>query len=411
VTYLPNPAVTIGGVNFTGNTVGEVFVSRGRQTVYERTNAGFASIELIDVTGISPFTVGDEVEVKIDRAFFLWENVASSWSALEPSWADVASVVFLSSPVFTGTLSDWSSETTPARNRPIVRYRLQAVGPLATLNRRQILFDGRVSENDAERIGAVLTAALGTAVYDPTLVDPGVFTLAALGTADAGYNALNEAQNAEFSGEGLLFETDDGRIGYQDANRRRLNEREQVLTIPFATLSAEGLRVLQQLADITNTVTVSFENNAVTEVDQDSVDTFGLYETELSTQLVNLSNAEARARNFLLRHAVPSRSLEELPFRLRGVADDNLRNGLLDIAMSDALRVTGVPAAVGFTEFRGFVEGFRLTVSDFDVRLSVTVSDRRLSIASERWGQVLGTIAWQDVDAALTWQDAIEVTV
>lgn len=411
MTYLPNPAVTIGGVNFTGNTVGEVTVSRGRRTVYERTNAGFASIDLIDVTGIPTFTVGDEVQVQIDRADFLWSEAATSWSGMGGSWSAAVPLTFVASPVFTGTLSDWSSETTPARDRPIVRYRLQAVGPLATLNRRQILFDGRVSENDAERVGAVLTAALGTAIYDPTLVDPGVFTLAALGTADAGYNALTAAQNAEFSGEGLLFETEDGKIGYQDADRRLTNERAEVITVPFGVLSAEGIQVLQQLADITNTVTVAFEGGAVTEADQSSIDTFGLFETELSTQLVNVGNAEVRAENFLSQHAVPSRNLEELRFRLRGVDDDDLRNALLDVAVSDALEVTGVPAPVGFTQFRGFVEGVRLTVNDFDVRLSLTVSDRRLSIAAERWGQVDGTIEWQNVDATLEWQDAIEVTV
>lgn len=411
MTYLPNPAVTIGSVNFTGNTVGEVTVSRGRRTVYERTNAGFASIDLIDVTGIPTFTVGDEVQVEIDRADFLWSGAPSSWSGMGGSWSAAVPPTFVPSPVFTGTLSDWSSETTPARDRPIVRYRLQAVGPLATLNRRQILFDGRISENDAERVGAVLTAALGSAIFDPTLVDPGVFTLAALGTADAGYNALTTAQNAEFSGEGLLFETEDGKIGYQDADRRLANERAEVITVPFGVLSAEGIQVLQQLADITNTVTVAFEGGAVTEADQSSIDTFGLFETELSTQLVNVGNAEARAGNFLSQHAVPSRNLEELRFRLRGVDDDALRNALLDVAVSDALEVTGVPAPVGFTEFRGFVEGVRLTVNDFDARLSLTVSDRRLSIAAERWGQVLGTIEWQDVDPALTWDDARRVTV
>lgn len=411
MTYLPNPAVTIGGVNFTGNTIGEVTVSRGRRTVYERTNAGFASIDLIDVTGIPTFTVGDEVQVEIDRADFLWAEMEDAWADVGDTWAECVEPTFLPSPVFTGTLSDWSSETTPARDRPIVRYRLQAVGPLGTLNRRQILFDGRISENDAERVSGVLTAALGTAIFDPALVDPGVFTLAALGTADAGYNALTAAQDAEFSGEGLLFETEDGKIGYQDADRRLTNERAGSLTVPFGVLSAEGIQVLQQLADITNTVTVSFEGGAVTEVDQSSIDTFGLFETELSTQLVNVGNAEVRAKNFLSQHAIPSRNLEELRFRLLGVDDDDLRNALLDVAVSDALLLTGVPDPVGFTEFRGFVEGVRLTVNDFDARLSLTVSDRRLSIAAIRWGQVEGTIAWQDVDAALAWQDATEVNV
>jgi hypothetical protein len=384
--WRPNPTVEIGGTDYTAQAIDRIRIFRGRRTVYERPNAGYASISLRDIGDMPDVQVGREVVVRID---------------------DIYGIPFT---LFTGTLSDWQSDAQPAQNGPVVTYRLQAVGPLATLNRRVIFFDGRAAENDAERVEATLVAALGTAGVDPALIDPGVFDLAALGSADAGYSALTVAQDAGFSGEGLLFENPDGLIGYTDADRRLINERAGALNIPFAELSAEGLSVLQQLADITNSVTVTYATGAVSDDDTGSIGLFGLFETELQTQLVNQSNAEARALQFLQRHATPRQILDTLRFNLLSVGD-SLRDGLLGLGPSSAVRVSGIPERVGFTEFRGFVEGFEFVVDPFDASVTFVVSDRRLSIGAERWDQVLDTIRWDDVDPALTWDDADEVTV
>jgi hypothetical protein len=333
--WRPNPTVEIGGTDYTAQAIDRIRIFRGRRTVYERPNAGYASISLRDIGDMPDVQVGREVVVRID---------------------DIYGIPFV---LFTGTLSDWQSDAQPAQNGPVVTYRLQAVGPLATLNRRVIFFDGRAAENDAERVEATLVAALGTAGVDPALIDPGVFDLAALGTADAGYSALTVAQDAGFSGEGLLFENPDGLIGYTDADRRLINERAGALNIPFAELSAEGLSVLQQLADITNSVTVTYATGAVSDDDTGSIGLFGLFETELQTQLVNQSNAEARALQFLQRHATPRQILDTLRFNLLSVGD-SLRDGLLGLGPSSAVRVTGIPARVGFTEFRGVRGGVRV---------------------------------------------------
>jgi hypothetical protein len=95
----------------------------------------------------------------------------------------------------------------------------------------------------------------------------------------------------------------------------------------------------------------------VSEEDTDSIAQFGRFETEIRTDLVNLSNAENRAREFLQRHAIPSSVFDQLKFNLLGVPDE-LRNELLELRTSEAVRVSAIPARIGFTEFRGFVEGF-----------------------------------------------------
>jgi hypothetical protein len=125
--------------------------------------------------------------------------------------------------------------------------------------------------------------------------------------------------------------------------------------------------------------------------------------------LANLSNADARAREFLQRHAVPSSVFDQLSLNLLGI-DDELRNELLELRPSEAVAVEDIPARIGFTQFRGFVEGFTLTADEYRSNLTFIVSDRRLSIGAQRWQQVVDTIRWTDVDPTLTWADAIEVT-
>jgi len=406
VSWQPSPQVRIGGVDFSGQTVGEVSVSRGRRTVYETPNAGYCSVELRDVGDMPALEVGVPVQVWVGD---------SAGTATQ---------------LFGGLLADWSSRTVVTAGEPLVSYRVQAVGPLARLNRRRGLFSGRPSEDDGERVLAALGLlslsweefGLETSWddvegswqdqggFDPALVDPGVFTLAALGTSDAGYSGLTVAQDAGFSGEGVLYETRTGMVAYADANRRYANEQAGFLSVPAAVLSADGLGVSQSLSDITNRVTVEYAGGAVTDDEPFSIVRFGLLESELRTDLVNLSNAEVRARSFLERHAVPQDVLDQLGFGLasQGTA---LRDALLLVEPNDAVEVTGIPSRVGFSRFQGFVEGVNWRVGQFEVRLSLTVSDKSLSVGSVRWGQVDATLEWGDVDATLSWQDAREVTV
>lgn len=415
MTYLPNPTVTIAGQDYTGRTVGQVTVNRGRDTVYAQPSAGYASVELIDVTqGSLGFTVGAELVVSVED---------SSGNPLR---------------LFTGLVSDWQSNVIATGDEPVVTYRVQAVGPLAILNRRNVLFDGSPEETDGDRVLAAITAGLpktweefdlnqtwaqmGDTTwkgvdpgFDPELIDPGVFTLIPLAASDSGYSALQLASEAGASGKGLLFETADGFIGYADADRRADNFNAGPLVVPFGVLSVGGLSTSSSLADLTNRITVEYGTNqdAVTEEDLFSLTTFGLQETRLSTLLASESDAQARADDFLFSHSRPSVELQEVGVNLRGPLEDSLRDDLLTVNSNDYLRVSGLPSKLGFGQsgFLGFVEGIRITIDDFRAEISLLVSDESLSFGSVLWGQVDATIAWEDVDAALTWANARRVTV
>jgi len=415
MSYLPNPTVTVNGQDYTGRTIGRVSINRGRDTVYAPPSAGYASVELIDVTqGSLGFSVGASLVVDVED---------SSGSPVR---------------LFTGVISDWQSNVIATGNEPVVTYQVQAVGPLAVLNRRNVLFGGSPEETDGDRVLAAITAGLPVVWeefsltqtwadtpadvtwatvdpgFDPSLIDPGVFTLIPLATSDSGYSALAVASDAGASGKGLLFETADGFVGYADADRRAANFTAGPLPIPFDILSVGGLSTSSALADLTNRITVEYgtDGDAVTEQDTFSLTTFGLQETRLRTLLASQSDAEARADDFLFSHSRPAVELQEVSVNLRGSLADTLRDNLLAINSNDYLQVTGLPNKLGFgfSGFNGFVEGVRITLDEFRAELSLLVSDESLSFGSVLWGQVDATIAWQDVDGALVWADARRVT-
>lgn len=62
MSYLPNPTVTVGGVDFTADAVDSVNVTRGRNSVYSPATAGFASVSLFS-SGTAVPKVSDSLEV------------------------------------------------------------------------------------------------------------------------------------------------------------------------------------------------------------------------------------------------------------------------------------------------------------------------------------------------------------
>jgi hypothetical protein len=404
--WLPNPTVTINGQDYTGVSVNQVTIRRGRDTVYNQANAGVANIELIDIGTLTRFEVGSDLQISMLFPAIEWELLADSWAGLGETWDGAFGPLapgFIE-PVFTGVVSDWDADAIAARDNPVMRYRVTGIGPLATLNRRNIFFDGRVAENDGERAEAILTAALGTAVVDPSIIDAGVFDLAAIDAAENGYKALELLSNTGQSAEGVLFETKDGRIGYADADRRFATT--DFVEVPFASVEVGRLSVSSQLADVTNVVTVSYDGGAVTVSDAESIAIFGEQDTSISTTLASEAQALTFADLYLQRHLAPSVSLGRLGLNLRNM-DPDLRVELLNADVNTGILLTNIPRRVGFRNFEGFVEGVELVFSQFEARIGLFVSDGVLSTGDMRWAVVPPGIIWDEVEPpTLIWDDA-----
>lgn len=411
MTWAPLPTVTVAGVDFTDDTVGQVTITRGRDNVYADPATSYARIQIVDLTGAG-----------LDLAILRQVTVKVKDSAS----ADVT--------VFRGEIVNVSADLYDpgiGSNTEAAIYNVFAVGPLARLARRTVLAGGRPAETDGERVAAAVSAGLARAWeevggswsaqdatatwatfdpdYDPALIDSGVFDITALSATDGGYSALEVATNASNSGDGLLYETLDGRVGWANADARGLAGTPVV--VPASAIIAAGTRSTSDAADLTNRVTVEYDGGAVTSEDSDSFLTYGVWERIITTQLVDVGNAEDRADNYVARHSYPTVNLGAITIRLDAVTDDAVRDDLLEVYSGSPIYLETLPVTIGMADLTGFVEGTTMTLDRFRAELRLNVSDALLSSGPVRWSGVAPTIAWEDVSATIDWENARTITV
>ena len=409
MTWSPAPTVTIAGQDFTGEALETVRIVRGRDDVFSEPRAGYAILELLDLTGAGlPFDVLDRLEVTVD----------------DTSGDPVT--------VFTGNVSDWSTvliDTGVESGTAASVTTVIATGPLANLNRRNVAAAGRPAQLDGDRILELVEAGLsasweevgGTwatvrepdttwATFDPDFdasrIDtPGVFDIAALPADPAGYNPLSQAYLTAISGRGVLFDTADGFIAYADADRRELAAQAGYLPLPAAALTAQ-LTTTSAASDIVNRVSVTFEGGAIIVEDTFSIISFGVLAREFQTNLADAGQATAWGVDYIEDHAGPIINLREVGIRLDGLTDGALRDALLAIDVGSPVVLEQLPATLGVTQLPAFVEGVNWLVDRDTVELRLNLSDAALSIGSIRWGLVPDTLRWEDVNATLTFEQA-----
>lgn len=404
MTFQPATLVSIDGLDFTGDTVGTVTIARGRDTVYADPVAGYAVVQLID-------KVGESLDIRLG-------------TRLEVSVADsTAADVMLFSGLVTDldrTLYDPGLAGVPAAITSVT-----AVGPLARMARRQVFADGRPAETDGERILDAVIGALATAweetggtwatvatstttwaTFDPideTLIAPGLFDLGALDPTAGGVSAYDAATAASFSGEGILYETGDGDVGWDNADSRGTDPT--YLDIPADLIRADGIRTDSTLSELVNRVEVLYDGGIVTAQEPDSVVLFGRYDRRIDTQLANEANAQVRADKFIDRHAFPLDNLQTVTIRVDGLPDVTA-DGLIGLEVNDPVQLVGLPDTLTVTSLPGFVEGIQYRIDAFRFEMTLNVSDAQLSVGDSRWSQVPASLPWAQVDGSLRWEEA-----
>jgi hypothetical protein len=403
-TWTPTTTVNIGGVDYTGDTVGTVTINRGRDTVYADPTAGFATVQLLDKTGTG---------ITLDPAQTLTVTIEDSAGG----------------PVrlFTGAVTDITKSLYDAglRGLPAAVVTVAAVGPLARLSRVQVLPGGRAAETDGDRIAAALETGLGvtweelpytawedipadltwttfSGGYDPDLIDPGLFDIIALPPQDGGHNALNVAVEASRSGQGYLYETADGLVGWDNADER--GTATDFYDIPANLTIASQLTTQTSLADIVNKVEVTFDGGSATDSDTDSIPIYGRWERRIQTLLVNETNAEQYAADYIRRHAFPAINLEQVTVRIDGL-DDTLADELLALDLNGPVNLEDVPDTFGLPFLPGFIEGLNWRIDAHRAELQLLISDANLSTGDLRWSQIGTNVTWDDLPATLEWQD------
>ena len=407
--YTIDPKVTIDGVEYKDKTINGVTLTNGRNTVDEQPRAGYATITLVTPDNTYPvIQIDQRVVVQVDDSngtpVTLWTGWVSDVESKLGAWGEVG----------------WLNE-----------QRITAVGSLTKLNRRLVGFDGYPKENDGDRIYDIIKEGAGFtwAEYQPasdtwadvnallqwqnvdilvgTIDQPGDFELVAYSGGET--NALSLAQAAALSGLGVLYESPDGKINYSDYTYRT----DEVAANGFTTIDtnaimANGLSSVSRLADLANDVEVVYKNNQ-TEQDTEptSIALYGTFAAKVNTLLELQADAEQRVEYYLETRAFPRTRLNQITLALHlDQVTDAMRNALLPMTVSKAIRIEGLPTSIYPETFSGFVEGFTWTINRNELFLTLNVSEYALSQLEMNWSQVPPALEWADVSATLEWQEA-----
>jgi hypothetical protein len=409
MTYTIDPKILINNVEYKAETINGVTLTAGRTTVDEQPRAGFASITLVTPDNTYPnIEIDHRVVVQVDNSAGTPVTLWTGWvSDVQNSLGAFGSTGFLN------------------------QQRITAIGSLSKLNRRLVGFSGYPKEFDGDRVYDIIAegAAIDWAGYQPATdtwadvsallqwqnVDllvgdidrPGDFELVAYSGGET--SALPLAQAAALSGLGVLYESPDGKINYNDYSSRATDVFTNGFTsIDSDAILANGLSSVSRLSDLANQVEVVYKNNQ-TEIDQDntSIALYGLYAAKINTLLENADDAEQRVEYYLATRAFPRTSVNAITLALHLDQVSNvMRDSMLPMTISKAVSIAGLPLSIYPAGFGGFVEGFTWTINRNELFLTLNVSEYALSQLAMNWLQVPPTLEWQQVIATTEWQEA-----
>ena len=408
MTYTIDPKILINGVEYKAETINGVTLTAGRTTVDEQPRAGFASITLVTPDNTYPnIEIDYRVVVRVDNSAGTPVTLWTGWvSDVETTLGAFGATGFLN------------------------QQRITAVGSLSKLNRRLAGGSGYAKEFDGNRVYDIIyeTAGETWASYDPAETWADVNPLLTWQTADlligdidrpgdfeltdyaAGENSgLTLAQQAAASGLGILYESPDGKISYDDYTSRTDDVSLNGFTdIDSDAILTSGLSSVSRLSDLANEVEIVYKNNQ-TEIDSNaaSIALYGLYSAKINTILENAVDAEQRVDYYLDTRAFPRRQLNQITLALHLDQVANLmRDAMLPMRMSKPIRITALPDSIYPGNFAGFVEGYTWTLNRNELFLTLNVSEYGFSQLEMNWLQVPPALTWAGVDATLEWQEA-----
>lgn len=407
--YDPQPVVTIGGTDFTSDTINLVTVTAGRATIDDQPRAGYANVSLI---------ITDNTYPTITLNSLLKVSIVDS-SGVDPH-------------IFTGYVTDVTRRIVAGGNLAnAVQIDITAAGPLARLAKLKTEAS-YAKQYDGTRIAAILQDVFTTSwdeVTPTTLTWAGVDPAKTWQTYDTGYvgtvdtpgdfelyvysggevEALSLTRLVANSALGILYETGEGLINY-DASGTRI---DRVGAQGFTSIDADYLSTLSvaadsRIADLINDLTITYKANAtVTGSDVDSIAAYGLFAAERGTYLEQTAQAEQQRDFFLQTRAIPRVNIQTVNVPLHNPnLPDAVRDDLIGVFCGLPVEIPNLPTAVYNEAFTGFVEGYTWRVTRYTADLSLTVSDYGLTAIQQAWEQVNALETWNTLQPTLTWENA-----
>jgi len=409
-TYDPFPTVTINGsTTIPENTLSSIQINYGRRDVLEQPSPGYASIYFW-TDGNSPLDIelSDKIEVSIDKG--------TSGTAT----------------IFTGTISDIVvSFDAYGADGSVARYSITALGPLAQLNKR-LSGATYAEEKDGTRVFNILSQAFTTTWADlvgltswtgapdgiswteydaeaatlvaglPADVDtPGQYTLVAY--IDGEQNALSLAQDAANSGRGVLWESADGSIYYDDYAAR-------AFATPYALTAddilANGLNVDAKWGEIYNYVDVLYASGTAADENVLSQQLYGVLVGSKTTTLKTLSDAQQQATDYVKSRAFARVYPTQITVPLHSpTVSDATRDQMAAVYNGLYITCDDLPPVMG-GELKSFVEGWSWNLTRYTADLTLYLSEYAETYSRQVWLQVPQTTTWATYTNTVTWENA-----
>jgi hypothetical protein len=376
--YNPQPTVIINGVTHTSISLWNVSVSYGRTSIWQQPRASFASISILNTSNTDyGFDMNQMVIVKV-------KNSAN---------ADVT--------LFTGKIT--SVDNTIDSSGSVATSAIQtitAVGPFADMSRKIIGGSAWPKEDDDVRMTRIFNDAGATIDVVDT---PGIYEFKAVTppVTDAYTLAATYATQAF----GYIYETPDYEVGFANESRRFVDARDNgYFLIPKSYVLWGGIASQKTLADITNSVSVTYRAGSEFAEDLTSQATYGIVAATVNTELHDSVDAQFQADRYVVLRAYPRTSLSSFTVQVdSSVITDVNRDKFLAMAMGEPIEIDNLPIPIKNTTYKGFVEGYSFSINRYQMSLTLTTSDFTYSITPTRWQDVDPADIWSGVDPAIQW--------
>jgi len=410
--FTPEWKLTINGVEYTDVAISDITHQAGRTDIYSQPLPSYLQISLVALNDENyNFQINDGLTLQVKDS----------------------TNTFIS--LFGGNITDITTEVATASSiAKTYTYTILALGSLAKLPK--IITNGVLSQDDdGDQIYALLAdlllnnwnevpAAETWAGYDATTTWANAEN-AGLGEIDrpGQYEMENRTSNPDTiyniasliadSAFGVLYEDNEGRIGYADAiHRQNYLANNGYTDISANTAIGAGLKTLARSADVRNDIYINYGNNygsQVSATDATSIANFGYKGETINTVLHDSTDAQAVADRYIDLRAYPRPLLDSITFPItNSEIDDADRDALLGIFIGQPLRITDLPVQIASTgQFEGYVEGWRWSTKFNELFLTINLSPIEFSQVALQWEQVSASEAWNTLSAILTWENAI----
>jgi hypothetical protein len=408
--FTPDWKLTVAGVDYTDITISNIGHSSGRTNIYQQPLPSYLQVNLVALSGQTlPFDINDSLSLQI-------KNSSGNYVSL-----------------FGGDITDLTIEVgLTGSSATVVNYTILAMGSLVKLT-KEIYNDSISQDEDGNQIYDLLSsvllaswndvpAATTWATYDATetwanaanqglgeIDQPGLYTMSSRqANPDTIYNIASFIANSAF---GYLYESNNGNIGYADADHRQTYlAANGYVDLDASHALGQGLSTITRSSDVRNDIYINYGNNfnsQKTATSADSIALYGYKAESIQSAIHSAVDAQEVADRYIAQRAFPLPAFQSITFPITNSEIDNSdRDNLLGVFMGQPLNIQNLPLQISNGEFEGYVEGWSWRTRFNELFLTINLSPVAFSQVAMRWNTVPITEAWNTIDPTLTWEYA-----